>query len=66
MLAEILAPGVVVDPYRRRADERAGAASMLVGVAANRSLATGVRVRLADLMGELPRPEYPLAAPGAA
>jgi predicted dehydrogenase len=65
MLEEILAPGAVADPYLRRADERAGAASMLVGVAANRSLATGVRVRLADLAGELPRPDYPVRPPAA-
>ena len=65
MLEEILAPGAVADPYLRRADERAGAASMLVGVAANRSLATGARVRLADLAGELPRPDYPVRAPAA-
>ena len=65
MLEEILAPGAVADPYLRRADERAGAASILVGVAANRSLATGARVRLADLAGELPRPDYPVRASAA-
>ncbi len=66
MLEEILAPGAVADPYLRRADERAGAASILVGVAANRSLATGAQVRLADLVGELPRPDYPVTAPPTA
>jgi predicted dehydrogenase len=37
------------DPLRRRADHRAGAWSILTGIAANRSIETGMTVRIADL-----------------
>lgn len=37
------------DPLGRAADHRAGADSIMVGIAANRSLATGQAVRIADL-----------------
>ena len=59
MLEDIFLPEPAPDPYLRAADERAGAASIAVGIAANRSLATGARVEVADLMGPLPRPDYP-------
>ena len=37
------------DPLGQRADSRAGALAVLVGVAANRSIATGLPVNIADL-----------------
>jgi predicted dehydrogenase len=37
------------DPLHQRADSRAGAMSVLIGVAGNRSMATGQAVRIADL-----------------
>lgn len=42
----------------RAADERAGACSILVGIAANRSLETRTEVRVEDLVGKLARPDY--------
>jgi hypothetical protein len=58
MLEDIFRPEAVVDKYLRAADERAGAASILVGIAANRSLETGGRIAVADLVPGLPRPDY--------
>jgi hypothetical protein len=58
MLEDIFLPEAAPDKYLRKADERAGACSILVGIAANQSLATGARVRVADLVGELPIPDY--------
>ena len=40
-------------------DERSGAYSILVGVAANRCFETGETVRIADLVPNLTRPDYP-------
>lgn len=42
--------GTDADPLKRAADHRAGTASIMVGIAANRSLATGLPVRIADLL----------------
>ena len=42
----------------RAADERAGACSIAVGIAANRSLQTGAGVKVADLLPGLVRPDY--------
>jgi len=49
--------GHAADPHRRAADDRAGAWSALVGIAANASIANGAPVRLADLAGEIERPD---------
>ncbi len=45
------------DPLRRISDERAGAYSALVGIAANRCFETGQAVRIADLVSGLAPPE---------
>jgi predicted dehydrogenase len=58
MLEDIFPPEPAADKYLRAADERAGACSILVGIAANRSLETNAKVRVADLIGELPLPDY--------
>ncbi len=58
LLDDIFAPDPASDKYQRVADERAGAWSILVGVAANRSMATGARVRLNDLVPGLEKPDY--------
>ena len=58
MLEDIFLPVPAPDKYLRAADERAGACSILVGIAANRSLETGARVAVADLVGEVPAPDY--------
>jgi predicted dehydrogenase len=61
MLEDIFPPEPAPDKYLRAADERAGAASIIVGLAANRSLQTGGRVGIAELLPGLPRPDYPAA-----
>lgn len=50
MLEQIFAPDPPADPFRRDADHRDGAASVLLGIAANESMATGRLVRPADLV----------------
>jgi hypothetical protein len=47
------------DIHGLAADERAGAWSALVGIAANASLALGVPVTLAELASGIPRPDMP-------
>jgi predicted dehydrogenase len=59
MLGDLFRPTPPDDRFLRAADERAGAASILVGVAANRCLETGRPVAIADLVPELERPDYP-------
>jgi predicted dehydrogenase len=59
MLEDIFLPEPAADKYLRAADERAGACSIMVGIAANRSLETGARVQVADLVGGLTAPDYP-------
>ncbi|MCX6952585.1 MAG: Gfo/Idh/MocA family oxidoreductase [Verrucomicrobia bacterium] len=72
MLEDIFLPNPTADKYLRAADERAGACSIMVGVAANRGLQTGAVVKVADLLPGLVRPDYapmptrtdPLPMPG--
>ena len=73
MLEDIFLPNPPADKYLRAADERAGACSILVGIAANRSLQTGAGVTVAELVpGGIARPDYapmpsrtaPLPMPG--
>ena len=59
MLAEIFDPAAPSDPLLRRADERAGAAAVLVGIAANRCFETGAPVRIANLVTGLTPPDFP-------
>ncbi|MEO5958388.1 MAG: Gfo/Idh/MocA family oxidoreductase [Opitutaceae bacterium] len=58
MLEDIFRAEPPVDKYLRAADERAGACSIVVGIAANQSLISGARVKVADLLPDLPRPDY--------
>ena len=58
MLEDIFLPDPAEDKYLRAADERAGACSILVGVAANRCFETGKSVKITDLVPGLPRPDY--------
>ena len=72
MLEDIFLPSPAADKYLRAADERAGACSIAVGIAANRSLETGAGVKVAELLPGLVRPDYapmpsrtgPLPMPG--
>ena len=56
LMADLFARRRARDPYGRAADFAAGAMSILIGVAANRSMQTGRPVRIADLVKRLPRP----------
>jgi hypothetical protein len=56
MLQEIFGDAPT-DKYKRISDERAGAYSVLVGVAANRCFETGGPVRIADLVTGLTPPD---------
>lgn len=59
MLIDILAPHPPPDKFLRAADIRAGAASIMVGISANRSFETRAEVKVADLLGApLERPDY--------
>jgi predicted dehydrogenase len=63
LLDDLFLPGKQPDRYLRAADQRSGAYSILTGVAANRSIATGEPVRVADLVSGIGPPDYP-AMPG--
>jgi predicted dehydrogenase len=52
ILRDHLFRGLESDPLGLQAGSRAGAMSILTGVAANRSIATGAPVRVASLLGE--------------
>jgi hypothetical protein len=56
MLDEIFLPESPADKYVRASDERGGAASCLVGVAANKSFGSGQSVTIADLVTGLTPP----------
>lgn len=58
MLDDILLPELPADKYLRAADERAGACSILVGIAANESIRTGQNVKIASLVPDVARPDY--------
>lgn len=47
------------DKLKRAADQRSGAWSILTGVAANRSIATGQPVRIDELVQNIGMPDYP-------
>ena len=57
MLDEIFLPNPPADKYQRASDERGGASSILVGIAANECFRTGKPVKIADLVDGLKRPE---------
>lgn len=59
MLDDLFLPQKPTDKYLRAADHRAGAYSMLVGAAANRSFISGEAVKIADLAPGIPLPDYP-------
>jgi predicted dehydrogenase len=58
MLDDLFLPQPPADKYLRAADERAGAASILIGAAANQCFATGQPVKIADLVPGVGRPDY--------
>ncbi|MBN2300891.1 MAG: Gfo/Idh/MocA family oxidoreductase [Lentisphaerae bacterium] len=58
LLKNVLVSDNVPDKYMRAADHRAGAWSILTGVAANHSIKTGLPVRVVDLVSGLDEPNY--------
>lgn len=64
MLGYIFAPDEQEeDKYLRAADQRAGAWSILTGVAANHSMATNRSIRIDELISNLDLPDYPPMPP---
>jgi predicted dehydrogenase len=59
MLVDIFQPDTARDKYLRAADQRAGAYSILCGIAANKSMATGQAVQISQLVPNLQEPDYP-------
>ena len=58
MLDEIFLPEAPADKYKRASNEQAGAASILIGVAANKCFATGQPVVIKQLVTGLTDPVY--------
>ena len=54
LLADIFDPNPPADPLGRKASQRDGAYSILIGVAAYRSIDSGLPVKIADLLGDAP------------
>jgi predicted dehydrogenase len=59
MLDDLFLPEKKADKYRRAADQRGGAYSILTGIAANHSIRTGKMVEIADLVRRIGLPDYP-------
>ena len=57
MLRRLLGGADADDPFRLAADDRSGAWSALVGIAANASIASGGPILLAELAGDIARPD---------
>ncbi|MHB9134376.1 MAG: Gfo/Idh/MocA family protein [Armatimonadota bacterium] len=58
LLDDLFAENPQPDKYLRAADQRSGAYSILTGIAANHSIATGLPVNVADLVQGIGQPEY--------
>jgi predicted dehydrogenase len=63
MLEDIFQPKDHQDKYMRMADHRAGAYSIVCGIAANHSLHTGKLFYIDDLIKNINKPDYPETAP---
>jgi predicted dehydrogenase len=59
LLKDIFQPEAAEDKYKRAADQRAGAYSILTGIAANHSMASGQLVHIEQLIQNLELPDYP-------
>ncbi|NOS69205.1 MAG: Gfo/Idh/MocA family oxidoreductase [Verrucomicrobia bacterium] len=59
MLEDLFVPGKNADKHQRAADQRSGAYSILVGIAANQSFRSGKAVQIVDLVPRLEMPDYP-------
>jgi predicted dehydrogenase len=63
LMDDLFLPEKQPDKYLRAADQRGGALSILTGVAANQSMASGEAVQIADLVKGVGYPDY-AAMPG--
>jgi len=59
MLDDLFLPQKPADKYARAADQRGGAYSILTGIAANHAMRNGKTVKIADLVRDIGRPDYP-------
>jgi len=59
LLEDLFLPNRTADKYMRAADHRAGAWSIVTGIAANRSFESKQPVEIKDLLPELAEPDYP-------
>jgi hypothetical protein len=59
MLDDLFLPSKPADKYLRASDQRAGAYSILTGIAANHSFTNGETIRVEDLVSNIGRPVYP-------
>jgi len=59
MINDLFAPSRPNDKYRHAADQRAGAWSILTGIAANRSIERGQPVQISELIHGLEEPDFP-------
>ena len=59
MLDDLFLPEKPADKYLRASDQRGGAYSILTGIAANHSFLSGKAVTVADLVPNIPLPDYP-------
>ena len=59
MLSDVFHPGESGDKYKRAADQRSGAWSILTGIAANKSMSTGQLITIEDLVQNIGMPDYP-------
>ncbi len=59
MMEDLFLPNQPADKYLRASDERGGAASILVGVAANHCFETGLPVKISDLVSGFKAPDLP-------
>lgn len=67
LLDDLFHPNPPKDKYKRAADQRAGAYSILTGIAANHSIATGKDVLIDDLVKNIGIPDYtPMPSPDEA
>jgi len=59
LLDDLFLPNPPYDKYLTAADQRAGAYSILTGVAANRSIESGKTIRIDDLVQNIGMPDFP-------
>lgn len=59
LLADLFAKNPPADKYMRGADQRAGAYSILTGICANKSIASGKLIQVADVLPGVAEPDYP-------